>query len=157
MSMNLILCQTDWMISPSSLFDKFILFNLVSLMWSSDDAGNFIICIKLMCLTSDTQPALSWLTSSRDSALVGSFIKLGDTGDDHVSFIAGPDVGAMFVEISYVTCGIVLLSTAESHSVSLSHRVDGNIQDHSTSWSICEKHISLLWSGIKNTSSSLLL
>lgn len=78
-------------------------------MWSSDDAGNFIICIKLMCLTSNTQPALSRFTSSRDSALVGSFIKLGDTGDDHVSFIAGPDVGAMFVEISYVTCGIVLL------------------------------------------------
>lgn len=86
-----------------------------------------------MCLTSDSQQALSRFTSSRDAALVGSLIKLGDTGDGHVSFIASTDEDALLVEISYVTCGIVLLSTAESHSISLSHRVDGNIQDHSTS------------------------
>ena len=86
-----------------------------------------------MLLTSDSQQALSRFTSSRDNALVGSFIKLGDIGDGHISFIACPDEDALLVEISYVTCGIVLLSTAESHSGSLSHRVDGNIKDHSSS------------------------
>lgn len=92
----------------------------------------------MQCLTSDSlesKPALWWFSSSRDAALVESFVRLGNTLDGHLSCRAAPDEAAIFIEISSSEVGRSrLLNAAQSHVVSFLYRKDRTLQDYWTSW-----------------------
>ncbi len=96
-------------------------------------------CIRSkLSLTSDSQPALCWFSSTGDETLVESFIRLGNSVDGHVSCRAAVHKVATFIEFSGEVGGRLLLSAAQSHSVSLHHRKSRTLQDHRPSWSRSE-------------------
>ena len=89
--------------------------------------------VTLLCLTSDSQPALWWCSNIR-GALVESFIRHGNIVNGHLCCCSALHEDAIFVEISSEVGGVCLVSAAQSHIVSLHHRKDGTLQDHRTSW-----------------------
>lgn len=84
-------------------------------------------------LTSDSQPALCWLSRVRDAALVKSFVRFSNMLDDLLSCEAGSNEESIFIEICYVGRGDPFTSAAQSHGSSLRDRDSWTLQDHRTS------------------------
>ena len=80
--------------------------------------------------TFDKEPVFSWFSSSGDSTLVATCIRLGDIIDDHTSCVAAPDEFITLVEISCEVDGNQLVFAEQSHSFSHHHRKDWTLQDH---------------------------
>ena len=96
-----------------------------------------IMTVRNHNLTSDSQPALYWCSSSRYVTPVESFIRSGDPVDRHVSCRAAPDQKTVFIEISSETGGGSLLFSAPQCDVlSLHHRDSRTVQDHRPTWQI---------------------
>ncbi len=90
--------------------------------------------VHFLKITSNGHQTFWWASSSRDPALVESFIRRWNIMDGHVSCRATPNEEAIFKEIGFEFRRSSFVSAVQSHIISVHHRKNRTLQDHSLTW-----------------------